>query len=131
MERSAGLSRVLSGAGQDQSAQWLLSPGMNPRARLSLRDVEAEVADLPVPDDVVLALEAELALGAQVGEGSVHGDEVVVAVDLGTDESAGDVGVDCVRGVLRSRALGDRPGSRLVLAQRGAWDQSQPGIPHA
>ena len=90
--------------------------------------VEAEVADFPVPDDVVLALEAELALGAQVGEGPVHGDEVVVAVDLGTDESAGYVGVDCVRGVLRSRALGDRPGSHLVLTQREEGNQSKQGI---
>src|SRR2546421_296115 len=92
------------------------------------RDVEAEVADFPVPDDVVLALEAELALGAQVGEGPVHGDEVVVAVDLGTDESAGYVGVDRVRGVLRSRALGDRPGPHLVLAQREEGNQSKQGI---
>src|SRR3989442_15676953 len=106
MERSAGLSRGLSAAGQDQPAQWLLSPGMNPRARLSLRDVEAEVADFPVPDDVVLALEAELALGAQVVAVPAHGAEVVVAVDLGTDESEGYVGVDLVRGVLPARAGG-------------------------
>src|SRR3989442_15184064 len=99
MERSAGLSRGLSAAGQDQPAQWLLSPGMNPRARLSLRDVEAEEADFPVPDDVVLPLEAELALGAQDGDGPVPGDEAALAVAPGTDESAGSVGGGPVRRV--------------------------------
>src|SRR5688500_14253539 len=71
-----------------------------PAPRHLLRDGEPEVADLSVADDVVLADAAEQPLGAQVGEGTFGGDQLVVAVDLRADEATRDIGVHGARGVL-------------------------------
>src|SRR5437899_7288207 len=87
------------------------------RPRL-LGDVESEVADLAVPDDVVLALEPELALRAEVREGPADRHQLLVAVDLGTDEPARDVGVDHPGRVLGPCPVRDRPRPHLVLPDR-------------
>src|SRR5262249_35903725 len=89
------------------------------------RDVEAEVADLAVADDVVLAFETELTARAKVGHRAAGGDEVVVRVHLGADEPARDVRVDGAGGVLRARAARDRPGADLVLADGEERDQPE------
>src|SRR5262249_52427220 len=89
------------------------------------RDVEAEVADLAVADDVILAFETELTARAEVGHRAVGGDEVIVRVHLGADEPARDVRVDGAGGVLRARAAGDRPGADLVLADGEERDQPE------
>src|SRR4030095_10482218 len=105
-------------------------PGTLRMARASERllgDVEPEVANLAVADDVVLALEAELAAGAQVGEGAVDGDQLVVPVDLGPDESPRDVGVHRARGVLGAGPGRDGPRPYLVLARREERDEAEQG----
>ena len=60
--------------------------------------VEAEVADVAVDHDVVLAFHADLARGL----GGCHGtrvDEVVEGDDFGLDEAAFEVGVDDAGGL--------------------------------
>src|SRR5581483_562278 len=84
-----------------------------PRARTSRR--EAEVDDVAVFDDVVLAFEAHLAVIAAGGHRAAR-DQMVVADDFGADESPLDVAVDLAGGELRRRVTRNRPGAALVLA---------------
>ena len=78
-------------------------------------DVEAELHDVAVLHDVVLALHAGLALGARLGD-RAGGDEVGERDDLGLDEAALEVGVDDARGLRGLPALVDRPRARLLRA---------------
>src|SRR5690349_23004463 len=73
--------------------------------------VEAELHDVAVRHDVVLALHADPTslLGLEHGAGS---DEVVEGDDLGLDEAALEVGVDDAGGLGGRGALLDRPGPR-------------------
>src|SRR5499433_272515 len=90
-----------------------------------LGDVEAKVADLPVPHDVVLAFQPELALLAHRGHRAVGGDQLVVAHHLGTDEAARDVGMNGARGILGTGAPGDGPGPHLGLTHREEGEEAE------
>src|SRR5215472_10630235 len=75
--------------------------------------VEAEVRDVPVLHDVVLALDAHLPLGLELRfrAGRL---EVLDAVDLSPDEAALDVAVDLAGGLARDGAAADGPCAALV-----------------
>ena len=87
-------------------------------------DVEAEVDDVAVGDDVLLAFEAQQALVAAVGE-RLELEEVLAGDDFGADEAALDVGVDGAGGLLGVGAAADRPGAHLVLADGEEGDQAE------
>src|SRR5262249_52435488 len=116
----------------------------------SLRHVEAEVADLAVADQVVLAFEPELSSFSHARHGAFGGDQLVVADDFRADEAARDIAMDGPRCVVRARtprhgpaALrppgGERPSEGGALAtsrQRRACPQAggardRPGPPPA
>src|SRR5689334_1969638 len=78
-------------------------------------DIEAEVDDVAVGDDVVLAFEPELPRLAAARLAAVT-HELVVRDHLGADEAALDVAVDLARGFHGCRAAADRPRPALVLA---------------
>src|SRR5690606_30207458 len=79
--------------------------------------VEAELDDVAVGHDVVLALDAGLAGGARRGD-RARGDEVVERDDLRLDEALFEVGVNDSGGLRRLPALADRPGARLLRPRR-------------
>src|SRR5919106_3628131 len=85
---------------------------------------EPEVEDVPVLDDVVLALDAELSFLPRL-RFAAHGDEVVVVDDLGADEPPLEVGVDACRRARRTVSPPDGPGAYLVLADGEERDQIQ------
>src|SRR6185295_11038240 len=94
---------------------------------------EAEVDDVAVLDDVLLALEPHLAVLLARGHRAAR-HQVIVADDLGTDEAALDVAVDLAGGELRRRIARDRPGAALVLAdgeERDVAEQVVAGADHA
>ena len=75
--------------------------------------VEAELDDVAVGHDVVLALHADLAgLLGLLHRAELH--QVVEGDDLGLDEAALEVGVDDAGRLGRGRALADRPGAGLL-----------------
>src|SRR6188472_1406874 len=80
-------------------------------------DVEAELDDVAVVHDVILALETCLATvpGLQDGAGV---DQIDERDDLGLDEALLEVGVDHARGLRRLPALADRPRARFLRACR-------------
>src|SRR6476646_2599104 len=94
------------------------------KARYATRasDVELEVDHVAVADDVVLALERELGVGAASGL-RAELDQIFPPDDLGLDEAALEVGVDRARGLRRLAAALDRPGSALVLARGQEGDE--------
>lgn len=77
--------------------------------------VEAEVDDVAILHDVVLALDADLAFLAGGGD-AAGGDEVVVVDDLRADEAALEVRVNLAGGFRCRRALDDGPGAALIRA---------------
>src|SRR5262249_913326 len=77
--------------------------------------IEQEVHDVAVLDDVVLALDAQLAGGLDRSLLAVL-IEVVDGVDLGADEALLEVGVDHAGRLGSERALADRPRADLLLA---------------
>ena len=81
--------------------------------RSSGSDVEADVEDVPVLDDVGLALEALEPSPRRLGLRAAL-DQVVPADHLAADEAAGDVGVDRLRRLERGLAVPERPGSGLL-----------------
>src|SRR2546422_4331970 len=83
---------------------------------------EAEVDDVAVLDDVVLALEPQLPRLAALGL-APEAHELVVGDHLGADEAALDVAVDLARRLEGRRAAADRPGPALVLAGGEEADQ--------
>src|SRR5262245_40613977 len=96
-------------------------------------DVEAEVDDVAVLDDVVLALDAELA-DLAAARLAAELDEVAPVDDLGADEAALDVGVDLARGARGRGAARDRPGAALVGAggeHRDEGDELEGGAQEA
>ena len=86
--------------------------------------VEAEVDDVAILHDVVLALDADLAFLAGGGD-AAGGDEVVVVDDLGADEAALEVRVDLAGSFRCRRALDDGPGAALIRAGRQEGLQAQ------
>src|SRR5262249_43105818 len=118
------------GAGPPTATGWcgVISRGGSRRRRRPeslLGDVEAEVADLPVAHDVVLAFQPELTLLAHRGHRAVGGDQLVVAHHLGADEAPRDVGMNGARGILGAGAPGDRPGPHLVLTHREEGEEAE------
>src|SRR5262245_58486733 len=91
------LSRRVAMGRSDYETRW----GVKRALRAS--DVEAEVDDVAVLDDVLLALEAQLAGLAALGLAAVV-DEVLVVGHLGADEAAFDVAVDLAGGAHGRRA---------------------------
>src|SRR5207244_2121427 len=85
---------------------------------------EAEVDDVAILHDVVLALEADLAVIAARGHRSAR-HQRIVADDFGADEAARDVAVDFACGELRGRPARDRPGAAFVLADREERDVAE------
>src|SRR5262245_63811295 len=76
---------------------------------------EAEVDDVAVLNDVLLAFEPHFAVIAADGHRAAR-DQCVVADDFRTDEATGNVAVNLTGGHLRRRVAGDRPGAAFVLA---------------
>src|SRR5579864_3388360 len=99
-----------------------LLPGGEREWRRLLLDVEPHVEDVPVLDDVGLALQPLLAgsRGLCVRAG---GDEVVPADDLAPDEAARDVGVNRRRGVERGETTAQSPRAGLLLARGEERDE--------
>ena len=94
---------------------------------------EAEVDDVAVLNDVLLALEPHFAVIAADGHRAAC-DQGVVADDFRTDEATGDVAVDFTGRQLRRRVARDRPGAALVLAdseERDVAEQIVAGANHA
>src|SRR5207249_92532 len=118
--------RRASGRCKDGSRCATDYPG--PRKFSLAGDVESEVTDFAVADDVVLALEPQLAPRAQIGEGPGHRHELVVPVDLRTDEAPGDIRMHDPGRILCARALWDRPCAHLVLADREERHQPEQRI---
>src|SRR6266545_607958 len=83
---------------------------------------EADVEDVAVLHDVLLALEPQLPLVSRPRLAAER-DEVVVVDDLGADEAALEVGVDAARRARSAVAPADGPGANLVLAHREERDQ--------
>src|SRR5262249_223240 len=102
------------------------------RARGALRglrrafrlDIEAEIDDVAVGDDVLLALEAELPGLADLGFG-LEREQVLDAHHLGADEAALDVRVNLPGRAVGVRALLYRPGAALVGAGGEEADEVQ------
>src|SRR5215831_3691365 len=87
--------------------------GKSNRPPPPVSNIEPEVDDVAVGDDVLLALQAELADLADLGLG-LEGQQIIDAHHLRTDEAALDVRVDLAGGAVRGGALADRPGAALV-----------------
>ncbi len=85
-------------------------------------DVEADVNDVAILDDVVLALQAQKPLLARQGQTARERFEGLVGDDLGADEAALHVTVYLSRRLARPRTSCDRPGAALVLADREERD---------
>src|ERR1039458_5929961 len=82
-----------------------------PRVRL---DIESEVDDVAVADDVVPPLQP---LASLLADGEVRPalDQLLGPDHLGTDEAAGEVGVDDAGGLHGGAATLQRPGAHLLL----------------
>src|SRR6266536_3408453 len=78
-------------------------------------EVEAELDDVAVGHEVVLALDADPAGGSGGGHGA-GGDQVGEGDDLGLDEAALEVGVDHAGGLGGGGAGADGPGPGLLGA---------------
>ena len=91
---------------------------------------EAEVDDVAVLDDVLLAFEPDFAVIAAGGHRAAR-DQRVVADDFGADEAARDVAVNLAGGELRRRAARDRPGPALVLADGEERDVAEQVVARA
>src|SRR5262245_51259961 len=95
--------------------------GASPRASLH---VEPEVHAVAVPDDVLLALDAQQTLLPDRGLAS-EPDQVLPVEDLGLDEAALEVRVDDARSLGGLRALVEGPGATFLLAHREERLQTQ------
>ncbi len=90
-------------------------------------DREADVQHVSFDDFVVLALDAELALGLRCIPRSGR-DQLVVSDDLGSDEASLEIGVDRACGFGSLRAAAHLPGARLVLAGREERDEIESSV---
>ena len=116
-------SRVDLG-GPLHSAIWAATGRWQRCGRPEGLDVEAELDDVAVVDDVVLALEADLAelLGLRP---AADVEQLVPADHLGADEAALEVGVDAPGALRRRRAVAERPRPRLLVAGREERAQAE------
>ena len=90
-------------------------------------DGEADVEDVALADDVLLALHPNEALRLR-GVHRPGRDEVVVADHLGADEPAFQVRVDHAGGFGRLGAAPDLPGPRLILPRREERDEVEGAV---
>src|SRR5207244_3403817 len=87
-------------------------------------DAEANVQDVAILDDIVLALQTEEAFRARIRHGA-GGHQIVVRDHLGPDEAAFQIGMNLAG---RLRRLGPptyRPGAYLIFTSRQEADQVQ------
>src|SRR5262245_39311771 len=92
--------------------------------------VEAELEDVAVLHDVVLALDAGLPRGPSGGD-RPGGDQVVVGHDLGLDETALEVAVDHTGRLGRRRPDAYRPGPGFLWPggqECGQPERGKPGL---
>src|SRR5205807_7541926 len=78
---------------------------------------EAEIDDVAVLHDVLLALEAHFTVVAARRHRPAR-NERVIGDDFRADETTGNVAVDFPGGKLRLRLARNRPGPALILADR-------------
>ena len=76
-----------------------------------------DVEDVPVGDDVGLALLSDLARGPSAFH-VLMGDEVVISDRFRANKASCEVGVNLTRGLHGRAALGDGPGSYFIGAHR-------------
>ena len=92
----------------------------------------ADVNDVAVLNDVVLAFEEELAgfleLHFGVMAGVAGGDEVGVLHDFGANEASGKIGVNGVRSIHGGFAVTDRPRADFVFANGEEGDVAQRSV---
>src|SRR5262245_49504148 len=91
--------------------------------RLSL-DSKAKMNNITVLDDVVFALEPELA-GFFALRLTAKNNKVIVSNDLGTDKTTLDVAMNLSCSLACDRSLSDRPRADLVFAGRKKTYQIQ------
>src|SRR5450631_2953004 len=108
---------------QNRTAKLAFHPG-NTQDTTHGSDVELEVNDVAVFDDVLLAFELQLGVGAAGALGAVL-DEVFPPDHFGLDEAALEVGVDDARGLRGLGAALDGPGAALVGAGGEEGDEVQ------
>src|SRR5215468_7859535 len=89
-----------------------------------LLDSKAKMNDIAVLNDVVFALESELA-GFLALRLTAKNHEVIVSNYLGTDKTALDVAMNLSGSFARDRSLSDRPRTDLVFAGRKKTYQIQ------
>src|SRR6185503_8611324 len=90
----------------------------------------AEIDDIAVLDDVLLAFETDLAVfAAGLHRAARH--QRVVGDHFRADETALDVAVDFARRQLRGGVAGDRPGAALVLADGEEGDVAKQVVARA
>src|SRR2546422_739623 len=85
------------------------------------------VQHVSVPDDVVLAFQAERAFGAGVGFGRGF-EKLIPANGFSTDEMLFQVGVDDSRSFNRARVNGDGPGAAFVFADGEEGNHAEQGV---
>src|SRR5690606_30053476 len=108
--RSAGVGDVFPPSWPDTSTS---TTDTRPGGRSSPLHVEAELHDVAVGHDVVLALDPRLSCSTHSGDRTGL-DQVLEGDHLGLDEAALEVGVDHPRGLRRGPALADGPGPGLL-----------------
>src|SRR3954471_19768627 len=96
----------------------------------SALDVEAELHDVAVRHDVVLALDADPAAGLRLGHRAGL-DEIRERHDLRLDEASLEVGMDDTGGLGGGGATADRPGARLLRTSSEIRLQAQRREPDA
>ena len=92
--------------------------------RAAALDVETDVDDVAVLHDVIAAFQTQGAAFTGFGPGA-GGEEVVEGDDLGTDEAAGDVGVNRAGGVEGRTACAQGPGARLLFVAGEEGDEAE------
>src|SRR5574337_1614068 len=91
---------------------------------------EAEMHDVAVGDDIVLALEPELA-GLPRARFAAKGHIVLVSDRLGANEAALEIAMDHAGRLGGLGALLDRPGARLLWARGEERDEAEGGVARA
>ena len=86
--------------------------------------VEAEEQHVAVLHDIFLAFVTRLA-GFLGGNFAAQANEIIVGNGLGANEAAFEIGVDDAGGLRRLGALVDRPGARLLGADREIGDRDE------
>ena len=86
--------------------------------------VEPKIHDIRFFDDIIFAFQAEQSLLLHL-RFRPTGQQIVIVIDLGTDEASFHVGVDLARRLRRFRASRNRPGARFDLTGGEEGDHVQ------